>query len=95
MINSFYNAIEYNIVPDGTTDNTKAFKELTEKVGADGGGIIFLPTGKYVTGSICLESNTTLFISPGAVILGSEKKENYLFFLFFVLVNFNKLLAFS
>lgn len=78
MINSFYNAVEYNIVPDGTTDNTKAFKELTEKVGLDGGGIIFLPTGKYVTGSICLESNTTLFISPGAVILGSEKKENYL-----------------
>ena len=30
MIKSFYNAVEYNIVPDGTTDNTKAFKELTK-----------------------------------------------------------------
>ena len=78
MIQSFYNVTEYGIIADGITDNTKAFKELTEKVGADGGGIIFLPTGQYVTGSICLESNTTLFISPGAVILGSEKKENYL-----------------
>ena len=78
MIKSFYDVTEYNIVGDGITDNTKAFKDLAEKVGADGGGTIYLPTGNYVTGSICLESNTTLFISPGATILGSEKKENYL-----------------
>jgi len=78
MINSFYDVTTFGIIPDGITDNTKNFHKLTQKVGAKGGGIIYLPTGNYVTGSICLESNTTLFISPGAVILGSEKKENYL-----------------
>lgn len=78
MIKSFYDVTAFNIIGDGVTDNTKAFAELTKNVGAEGGGTIFVPVGNYVTGSICLESNTTLFISPGATILGSEKKENYL-----------------
>ena len=30
MIKSFYDVTEYNVIPDGITDNTKAFKELTE-----------------------------------------------------------------
>jgi len=40
-------AAPYNAVPDGTTDNTTAVQNALNQAAADGGGVVFLPPGKY------------------------------------------------
>jgi uncharacterized protein YjdB len=40
-------AAPYNAVPDGTTDNTVALQAALDAAGSNGGGVVFLPPGKY------------------------------------------------
>lgn len=45
---------------------------LDLKFGSDGGAMLIVPPGKWLTGSFNLTSNFTLFLQKGAVILGSQ-----------------------
>jgi len=38
---------------------------------------LVIPSGMYLTGSLHLRSNIHIYLEPGAVILGSQKKEDY------------------
>src|SRR5690554_5005747 len=42
-----------------------------------GGGIVTIPTGRYLTGTIILKSNVSLYLENGAVLLGSTNIEDY------------------
>ncbi len=72
-----YNAINNNLIGDGITLNTEAFQRLIDKVSNGGGGTIFFPPGDFLTGTFQLKDNVTIYLSPGAVIWGSKKKEDY------------------
>ncbi|UZR97450.1 glycosyl hydrolase family 28-related protein [Chondrinema litorale] len=51
----------YNAVADGTTDNTLAIQTALNQAAADGGGVVFLPPGKYkVLGNIVIPSGVEL-----------------------------------
>lgn len=51
----------YNAKGDGTTDNTNAIQNALNQAGADGGGIVFLPPGKYkVLGHLQVPANVEL-----------------------------------
>eukprot|EP00268_Persea_americana_P035245 TRINITY_DN347_c0_g1_i1.p1 TRINITY_DN347_c0_g1~~TRINITY_DN347_c0_g1_i1.p1 ORF type:complete len:469 (-),score=56.84 TRINITY_DN347_c0_g1_i1:277-1683(-) len=65
---------EFGAVGDGVALNTKAFQNaifylhsFTDK----GGAQLFVPAGRWLTGSFTLISHLTLFLDKGAVILGS------------------------
>jgi hypothetical protein len=67
--------LEVGAVGDGKTLNTLAFqnaifylKSFTDK----GGAQLYVPPGKWLTGSFSLTSHLTLFLEKGAVILGSQ-----------------------
>lgn len=66
---------DFGGVGDGVTSNTKAFKaaisHLSQYV-SDGGGQLYVPQGRWVTGSFNLTSRFTLFLHRDAVILGSQ-----------------------
>lgn len=66
-----YNAVEHGVVPDGTTRNTAAIAAVIAKIKGAGGGTIYFPPGRYLTGSIHLESNLTLHLEAGATLLYS------------------------
>ncbi len=66
-----FNAQDYGAVPDGRTMNTAAFARAVAACAAAGGGTLVVPAGKYLTGSIALESNLTLRIEAGAELLYS------------------------
>lgn len=72
-----YNVAEYGVTGDGKTNNTRAIEGLIAKMAANGGGMLYFPAGEYVTGTIELKDNMTLFLESGAVILGSESPEDY------------------
>lgn len=62
---------------DGTTLNTQAFQEALDLVRKTGGGVVRIAPGIYKTGTLKIYSNTTLEISPGAVVQGSTDLTDY------------------
>jgi polygalacturonase len=66
-----FNVRDYGAVPDGRTLDTAAFARATAACAAAGGGTLFVPAGRYLTGSVQLFSNTTLQLEGGAEMLYS------------------------
>lgn len=68
--------LEFGAVGDGKTLNTVAFqnaifylKSFTDK----GGAQLYVPSGKWLTGSFNLTSHLTLFLERGATIIASSQ----------------------
>lgn len=67
--------LEFGAIGDGKALNTVAFqnaifylKSFTDK----GGAQLYVPPGKWLTGSFNLTSHLTLFLEKDAIILGSQ-----------------------
>lgn len=76
-IRNFYNVCEFGVIGDGLTNNTQSIAKVIELASNNGGGTIYFPAGEYVTGTIELKSNITLYLDSGCVILGSDKPADY------------------
>lgn len=70
-----FDITDFGAVGDGLTVNTADIQHAID-VCTDG-GVVYVPTGTFVTGAIFLKSNMTLFLAAGAVLLGSDKTEDY------------------
>ena len=68
--------LECGAVGDGVTDSTLALQKALDSV-RETGGEVRVPAGAYVTGSLRLYSNTTLYLENGAVLLASGDKTKY------------------
>jgi polygalacturonase len=42
-----------------------------------GGGVVVIPPGRYISGTIHLKSNATLYISPGATLAESPDNSDF------------------
>lgn len=58
--------------------NTKLINKTIENLSAKGGGTLYFPAGKYLTGPIKLKSNITIDLESGAVLLFSDNFDDYL-----------------
>ncbi|XP_062227837.1 probable polygalacturonase [Phragmites australis] len=68
---------DFGGVGDGTTSNTAAFRSAVDHLSqysgkSGGGGMLYVPAGKWLTGPFNLTSHFTLFLHSDAVILGSQ-----------------------
>lgn len=75
---SYYNVIDYGAKKDSSMLATEAIKKAIEKASDAGGGTVYFPAGKYLTGPIHLKSNITLFIDAGAELYFSDNFDHYL-----------------
>ncbi len=75
---AYFNVRDYGAKPDSQTLCTDAIRAAIEAASAQGGGTIFFPAGKYLTGAIHLKSNITLFVDAGAEIHFSDNFDHYL-----------------
>lgn len=67
--------LEFGAVGDGKTLNTVAFQNAifyVKSFADKGGAQLYVPPGKWLTGSFNLTSHLTLFLEAGAIILGSQ-----------------------
>jgi len=71
------NVLDQGAVADGAALNTAAFEKAVAACVKHKGGTILVPAGIYRTGPIKLQSNMTLRLEAGAVILGSEVVADY------------------
>ncbi|HCO96862.1 MAG TPA: hypothetical protein DIU00_23470 [Phycisphaerales bacterium] len=68
----FFNVMDYGAVGDGTTLCTEAIQKAVNGCAATGGGKVYIPAGKFLSGAIFLKSNVTLNVSEGATLLASK-----------------------
>lgn len=67
--------LEFGAVGDGKTLNTLAFQNAIfylKSFADKGGAQLYVPPGKWLTGSFNLTSHLTVFLEKGAVIIGSQ-----------------------
>jgi polygalacturonase len=63
---------------EGTTLNTLAFRQAIEACHGEGGGVVLIPAGTWLTGPIHLLSHVNLHLARGAVVRFSRRFADYL-----------------
>lgn len=67
----------YGAKGDGITINTQAIQKSIDAVAASGGGKVLFPAGNFVTATLVLKSNVSLYLSGGCTITGVKGASNY------------------
>jgi hypothetical protein len=62
---------------DGSVLVTRIIQDAIDKVSAHGGGMVMVPRGTYLTGTLFLKSHVELNLQPGSVLLGSSDPRHY------------------
>lgn len=72
----FYNVRDYGAKGDGAGLDTKAINQTINAASKAGGGTVYFPAGRYLTGSIHLQSNITLYIDQGAQVIAAPASDS-------------------
>ena len=72
-----YNIIDYGAVDGGNTLNTIAVQKAIDACAKAGKGQVVIPKGIFLTGTVYMNNNITLYIQKGAILLGSNQIEHY------------------
>ena len=72
-----FNVRNYAAAGNGIQLDTTAINQAIQAATGAGGGTVFIPAGTYLTGTIHLRSNVTLWIDAGATLLGSRNLADY------------------
>jgi len=72
-----FNVRTYGAAGNGATLDSAAIQKAIDSAGSAGGGLVYFPAGQFLSGTITLRSNVTLYLSPGAVLLGSKRISDY------------------
>jgi hypothetical protein len=71
----FYNVRHFGAKGDSATIDTEAINEAIDAAVAAGGGTVYFPAGEYLSFSIRLKSNITLFLDNGAYLIGADPEK--------------------
>jgi len=72
-----FNILDYKAKGDGVTLNTKSIQAAIDACSKSGGGTVWFPAGRFVSGTIYLKSHVTLSLDAGAVLEGSKNLKDY------------------
>lgn len=73
----YYSVMDYGAKGDGTSLDTKAVQQAIDAANKNGGGTVFFPAGKYLSGTIFFRSNVSIYLDAGATLLGSKNLGDY------------------
>lgn len=71
-----YRVTDYGVVNDGRL-HTVEMQALIDKVAADGGGVLVIPEGTYLTGALFFKQGVHLHIYDGGTLKGSNDPSDY------------------
>lgn len=74
---SAFNVRDYGAVGDGQRLDTAALNRAVTACAKAGGGTVVVPPGRYLTGTVTLQSHVTLDIEGGATLLASQDPKDY------------------
>jgi hypothetical protein len=71
-----YNIQDFGAIPGQLS--TKAIQTAVDKCYENGGGMVLVPAGRYITGTIELKTNVNLHLEQGAILEGSKNLDDYI-----------------
>ena len=72
-----YNVREFGAIGDGTAIDTSAIQQAIDIAAADGGGVVMLHNGCFLSGGLMLKSHVELHLSPTATLQASNDMSLY------------------
>src|ERR1017187_9418035 len=67
----------FGAVGDGKTSNTQAIQVLIDKVSKEGGGVLVVPGGTFLTGALFFKQGVNLLIEKNGALKGSVNQDDY------------------
>jgi DNA sulfur modification protein DndE len=71
------NVLDFGAIADGYTLNTIAINKAIESCEKNGGGVVLIPCGSFVTGPVIMKSNVNLHLDRGALVIFSPDFNQY------------------
>ncbi len=72
-----YRITDYNVTNDSTVIQTKLIQAVIDKASANGGGVIVIPKGTFLSGSVFFKKGTHLHLEEGGKLKGSDDISNF------------------
>lgn len=71
-----YRVTDYGVLDDGRL-HTAELQALIDRIAAEGGGVMVVPAGVYLTGSLFFKQGVSLYLGEGAMLRGSDDIADY------------------
>ncbi|MEO8110343.1 MAG: glycoside hydrolase family 28 protein [Ginsengibacter sp.] len=72
-----FNIVTYGAVADGITLNTKAISDAINACNKNGGGVVLIPPGMWLTGPVILKSSVNLHLQKNALLQFTKDFDEY------------------
>ena len=72
-----YVLTDYGVVSDSTLVQTAAIQAIIDRASADGGGVVVVPGGTFLTGALFFKKGTHLHIEEGGRLKGIDAIKHY------------------
>lgn len=72
-----YTITDFGVGKDSIKIQTAAIQKVIDKAAADGGGVIVIPKGVFLSGALFFRPKTALYVSEGGVLKGSDDIAHY------------------
>lgn len=71
-LGKLYRITDYNVVNDSTTLQTKQIQSVIDLAAQNGGGVVVVPKGTFLSASLFFKPKTHLHLEKGATLKGSD-----------------------
>ena len=72
-----YVITEYGVKNDSSIVQTDAIQKVIDLAASNGGGVIVIPRGTYLSGSLFFKQGTHLYVEEGGTLKGSDRIANF------------------
>ncbi len=72
-----YVITEHGVASDSTIIQTEQIQAVIDKAAAEGGGLVVIPRGTFLSGSLFFKQGTNLYLEEGAKLKGSDRIRNF------------------
>jgi polygalacturonase len=72
-----YVITDFGAVPDGQTVNTKAIQSVIDRCASEGGGVLVVPKGIFMSGALFFRQGVNFLVETNAVLKGTANQDDY------------------
>jgi polygalacturonase len=76
-LGKLYRVTDFGVTKDSTLLQTTQIQQIIDQAATNGGGVIVIPNGTFLSGALFFKPKTHLHLEEGAVLKGSDDIANY------------------